>query len=160
MANNKIIKKPYALRRTIQRVEHNGQEYLVDKIIDTMNEGHKLSQAIKINYPDLPKASVAPLMGRIKKHPYYIAYKDASMKILNDKGPALQQNMLDLALNSRSDMVKFSATKDALDRVYGEADATPKDITPIMTFNFSFGGSAPVQQATIDPDRIIDGDTL
>lgn len=157
---NKPEKKVYTLKRTVQRVEHNGQEYLVDQLVDKMNEGHKLSAAIKICYPTLPPASVAPLMTRVKKHPYFIAYKEASMKILNDKGPALQQNMLDLALNSRSDMVKFSATKDALDRIYGEADATPKDVTPVMSFNFSFGGNAPIKQVTVDPDRIIEGEVL
>lgn len=155
-------RKPYALKRTVQRLEHNGQEYLVDVIVDTMNQGHKLTQALRICYPDVPPASYSALATKVKKHPYFIAFKEVSMKILNDKGAALQQNMLDLAFNSRSDMVKFSATKDAMDRVYGEAGKDDSADKPLMVFNFSFGGdnAAPIKQVTIDPDAVPEAETL
>lgn len=151
----KPVRAPYTLKRTVQRLEHNGQEYLVDKIVDRMNQGHKLSVAIALEYPDVPKASYASIATKVKKHPYFIAYREASLKILSDKGAALQQNMLDLAFNSRSDMVKFSATKDAMDRVYGEAGADEDSKKPAMVFNFSFGDAAPKTA----PSVFIEGET-
>lgn len=151
----KQVRQPYTLKRTIHRVEHGGQEYVVNDIIDKMSKGHKLSAAIQIAYPIIPKPSVSALATKIKKHPYFQAYKDASLQLMQDQGAALQQNMLDLAFNSRSDMVKFQATKDGLDRVYGEANEVGGD-KPTMVFNFAFGTPAPAQP----PRVVIEGEEV
>ena len=150
----KPVRAPYVLKRTPQRVEHAGQEYLVDKIVDRMNQGHKLSLAIALEYPDVPKASYASIATKVKKHPYFIAYKELSLKLIHDKSAALQQNMLDLAFNSRSDMIKYSATKDSLDRIHGEAGKDAAADKPAMVFNFSFGDNPPAK-----PRVIIEGET-
>lgn len=154
----KTPRAPYALKRTVHKFEHGGQEYIVDNVLEIMSQGYKVSQAVKIAFPNVPKESYPALTTKIKKHPYFVAYKEASLKLLTDKGAALQQNMLDLAFNSRSDMVKFSATKDAMDRIFGEAGAEPTDDKPSMVFNFSFGGQQPAT-VRVDPSTIIEGET-
>ena len=151
----KPVRQPYALKRTVHRIEHGGQEYLLNDIIERMNGGLKLSLAIQQAYPNLPKPSVPALATKVKKHPYFQAYKDASLKVMQDQGAALQQNMLDLAFNSRSDMVKFSATKDAMDRVYGEADSGEAE-KPVMVFNFAFGDNAPKKHTTIIEGEVVE----
>ncbi|MGV9002389.1 MAG: hypothetical protein ACOH18_05555 [Candidatus Saccharimonadaceae bacterium] len=155
-------KAPYSLKRTVQRLEHGGQEYLVDVIVDEMNKGHKLSQAIKNCYPDVPAPTYSAIATKVKKHPYFVAYKEVSLKLISDKSAALQQNMLDLAFNSRSDMIKYSATKDSLDRIHGEAGKDNGAEKPLLVFNFSFGGNnqAPIKQVTIDPDSVPEAEVL
>lgn len=151
----KPVRPPYQLKRTIHRIEHGGQEYTVNEVIELMSKGNKMSTAIQIAYPNLPKLAVAPLATKIKKHPYFQAYKDASLKLMENQGAALQQNMLDLAFNSRSDMVKFQATKDSLDRVYGEATELGGE-KPTMVFNFQFGDNPPKVEAR----TVIDGEVV
>lgn len=145
------------MKRTIHRVEHYGQEYIVDEVLEQMNQGLKLTAAIKTAYPMVPKESVVSIAAKVKKHPYFQAYKEASLKLLHDKGAALQQNLLDMAFNARSEMVRYSATTDAMDRVFGKKDEDTSDNKPTMVFNFSFGDNTPPPKVTT---QIIDGETV
>lgn len=121
-------------------IEHSGFRYDVQKVVDTMmSENIKLPEAVRYHNPNIPESSMNAIGVKIRNSPYFLAYKKAKTEILNAAGPALQANMLDLALNAKSEMVKFSATDAALKRVYG-ADADEKPIQPGIVFNFSFGG--------------------
>lgn len=154
---NQFRRTAKPMKRTVHRIEHYGQEYVVDEILELMNQGMKLSAAIKAAYPVLPKASVAPLAAKIKKHPYFQAYKDASLKLLHDKGAALQQNALDLAFGARSEMVRADMTKDLMNRVYGSAEEAADAAKPTMVFNFSFGNNSQPQKVT---KEVIDGEVV
>lgn len=132
-------------------VEHSGFRYEVDKICNIIDTGVEPKDALRTLYPTLPPKAIAPILAKVKKNAYYIARKDLEMNIVAAKGPELQQNLLDLAFNSRSEMVKYSATSDALDRVYGKKDQQEAD-KPQFVFNFSFGD--PTGKASV-PDKII-----
>lgn len=140
---------------TKHTIDHSGFQYDVDAVIKLTDEGMKEKDALRAAHPELPGKSVAPVLAKIKKHPYYLARKEARLSILEEKGPELQQNLLDLATGARSEMVRYSATSDALDRIYGKKD-DEKSETPSFVFNFSFGG-APTPPVKVDA-QVVDGD--
>lgn len=143
-------------RLTKQEVNHNGFVYDLTEVIDYAEEnGVKLKAAFQAIYPKTPLPTVTAIMPKINKHPYVLARKDASLALLKRKGPDLQQNMLDLAFKSRSEMVRYNATKDGLDRVYGQAeDPNAGEKAPTLVFNFNMSsGQAP------DVRKVIDGET-
>lgn len=134
-----------------QTVELAGFQYEVDKICNVVDEGVELKDAIRTLHPTLPPKSIPKIVAKVKKHPYYIARKDLELNILAAKGPDLQQNLLDLAFNARSEMVRANTTVDALDRVYGKKDQQEAD-KPQFVFNFSFGD--PTGKSAV-PDKIV-----
>lgn len=136
--------------------DHLGFRYDTKQIVSQLKDGTKLPDAIRRLYPATPTASIPHIATKVRKQPYFIAYKEAKTEILNNAGPDLQQNMLDLAFKSRSEMVRFSATDAAMKRVYGN-ETEEQGPKPTMVFNFSFGAGAPSQP---DTKVIIDGDKL
>lgn len=146
---NKLAKK---IR---QEFTHVGFVYDVTDICQAIDEGRKPVEAIKSLYPSVPKASLPHLVRKLKKHPYYIAKQDLETAILKEAGPKLQMNLLDLAFNARSEMVKFSATDSALDRVYGKEDETSQGEAPALVFNFNLGGGQTVTKK-VEDGTIID----
>jgi hypothetical protein len=138
-------------------LEHGGQQYELDKISELVEAGMKDKQAVWQLYPTVPKASMTSLLAKVRKHPYYIARKDVNIAIIREKGPELQQNLIDIALEGRSERNRLEATIDALDRVYGKAE--DENEKPLMVFNFSFdnsGNASKNKQHT----EVIDGETF
>lgn len=129
-------------------LEHGGQQYEVDKIYDLVDAGMNEKQAILSIYKTIPKESLNSLILKLRKNPYYMARKDVSLAIIKEKGPELQQNLISIALEGRSERNRLDATIDALDRVYGKAEEDAI-APPNMVFNFSFN-------QTKDPARVID----
>lgn len=135
----------------VKKINHSGFEYEVDKICNLIDEGVEPKDALRTLYPTLPAKSVQPILAKVKKSPYYLARKDLKMNILEAKGPELQNNLLDLAMGARSEMVRFNATDSALDRIYGKKDAEVQD-KPQFVFNFSFKETGSDGRV---PDRVI-----
>lgn len=137
-----------------QTIDHNGFQYEVDKICDVMDAGLDDKSALRSLYPSLPPKSVAPILHKVKKHSYFIARKDLKLNIIEAKAPELQNNLIDIALDGRSERNRLDATINALDRIYGNAkDDDAKQ--PQYVFNFSFGGSSGpvvVKSEVIDAD--------
>lgn len=123
---------------TKQTIEHSGFQYDVAKIAEYVEAGMPEKQAVREAHPTVPAKSVAPILAKVRRHPYYLARKEARLAILENKGPELQQNLLDLAFNARSEMVRANTTINALDRVYGNQAADDAE-KPTFVFNFSFG---------------------
>lgn len=143
-------------RRVRQEFSHNGGLYSVTDICDQIDQGLKPREALARLYPSTPKASYSRIIQKLKKHPYYIARQDIQTAILKEQGANLQMNLLDLAYNSKSEMVRYSATSDALDRVYGEKDGDKGgEEMPKLVFNFNLGGGQTVTK-TVEDGTIID----
>jgi len=138
-------------------LEHGGQQYELDKISELVEAGMKDKQAVLQLYPSIPKASVNSLLIKVRKHPYYIARKDVNIAIIREKGPELQQNLIDIALEGRSERNRLEATIDALDRVYGKAE--DENEKPLMVFNFSFDNSGNASKNK-QHSEVIDGETF
>lgn len=134
----------------VKIIEHSGYQYEVDKVLAYVDAGMSEKQAVRQAYPELPAKSVQPLLSKIKKSPYYIAKKDVETSILAAKGAELQNNLLDLAFNARSEMVRLGATDSGLDRIYGKKEEELQ--IPTMTFNFSFGDNQTTVK--VKPDAI------
>ena len=152
--------KPTRLQQLPQRIRqeftYNGGLYSVNEICDELDKGTKPRDALAMLYPTTPKGAYTNIIKRLKKHPYYIARQDIQTAILKEQGANLQMNLLDLAYNSRSEMVRYSATSDALDRVYGEKDGDKgNDESPKLVFNFNLGGGQTVTK-TVEDGTIID----
>ena len=137
-------------------LDHGGQQYEINKICDLMDGGLDEKSAIRTLYPTVPAASMKYLVPKVKKHPYYVARKDLKMNILAAKGPELQENLLHIALEGRSERNRLEATNSALDRVYGNAKDEEKN-KPQFVFNFSFGGKTETPKLTTE---IIEGETV
>lgn len=138
-------------------LEHGGQQYELDKISELVEAGMKDKQAVMQLYPTVPKASLTSLLTKVRKHPYYIARKDVNIAIIREKGPELQQNLIDIALEGRSERNRLEATIDALDRVYGKAEE--ENEKPLMVFNFSFDNSGNASKNK-QHSEVIDGETF
>jgi hypothetical protein len=136
---------------TKQTIDHAGFQYEVDKIYSYVAAGMKESDAVHQAYPALPKKSIAPIIQKVKKHPYYLARKDMELAIMAEKGPELQQHALDLAFNARSQMVQADMTKFAIEKVY-KTDQNSDPNKPQFVFNFSFGNAGDKPDT---PDRIV-----
>lgn len=143
---------------TRQLVTLNGFEYDVRQICGLLDSGFELKAAIRHLYKTLPEASIPTVVAKVKKHAYYIARADMQLNILKAKGPELQQNLLSIAFDGRSERNRLDATNSAMDRIYGNADKQEDAGKPQFVFNFSFGGGAtPQPTVTVENDK---GDTL
>lgn len=150
-------------RQSAKELVYSGFVYDVAEIADYLDtNGGKLKDAVAALHPDIPKQSILPICTKLKRHPYMLARKDASLALLKSQGPKLQQNMLDLAFNSRSEMVKYNATKDGLDRIFGAAEDTGGgNEQPTFVFNFNMGGKEPTAAERAESARkVIDGETV
>ena len=132
-------------------VPYNGLELDVKAICDLIDEGMEAKSAIRTIHPELPGSKTAPALAKVKKSVYYQARKDLKMNILEAKGPELQENLLKLATEARSEMVRFNATDSALDRIYGKKDTEVQD-KPQFVFNFSFKETGSDGRV---PDRVV-----
>lgn len=132
-------------------VPYNGLELDVKAICDLIDEGMEAKSAIRTIHPELPGSKTAPALAKVKKSVYYLARKDLKLNILEAKGPELQENLLKLATEARSEMVRFSATDSALDRIYGKKDTEVQD-KPQFVFNFSFKETGSDGRV---PDRVV-----
>lgn len=138
--------------------DHLGQQYEVDKICEKLDDGVKPKDAVKQLYPTVPAASIKNIVLKLKKHPYYLARKDMEVSIIKNAGPALQANLIDIALNGKSERNRLDATNSGLDRAYGNAKEDDAK-APQYVFNFSFGGNSshPKTQERkvidVDPDN-------
>lgn len=121
-------------------VPYTGLELDVKAICDAIDEGMDAKDALRSVHPELPGSKVAGALQKMKNSPYYLARKDLKMNILERKGPELQENLLKLATEARSEMVRFSATDSALDRIYGKKGGEEGE-KPQFVFNFSFTGN-------------------
>lgn len=136
-------------------IEHGGFQYDVRQVVELLKVGFKEGQAVKSLCPEIPKAAIPSVVNKIKKHPYFVAYKDIQLSILKDKGPDLQQNLLDIALDGKSERNRMEATMNALDRVYGAEKNEPTK--PNYVFNFSFSNSSePAKTRT----AVIEGEVI
>lgn len=143
-------------KRVKQEFTYNGGLYSVNEICDALESGLKPRDALAKLYPTTPKLAYPQIIKRLKKHPYYLARQDLQLNVLKEEGARLQMNLLDLAYNSKSEMVRFSATDSALDRVYGEKDGDKgSDESPKLVFNFNLGGGQTVTK-TVEDGTIID----
>lgn len=135
---------------TRQIVTLNGFEYDVRQLCGLLDTGFDLKAAIKQLYDTLPADSVPKVAAKVKKHPYYVARQDLQLNIIKSKGAELQQNLLDIAFEGKSERNRLEATNSALDRVYGGTDDTANTgpAKPTMVFNFSFGAT-PVKPTSV-----------
>lgn len=138
-------------------VVNTGFEYEVDKFCDALDAGLEPKIALRSLYPTLPPKSIAPILAKIKKHPYYIARKDLELNIVKAAAPELQMNLVNIALNGRSERNRLDATTDALDRIYGNATEEQAQM-PQFHFNFSFGANTAENRpkVSLDDGTIID----
>lgn len=135
-------------------VPYNGLELDVKAVCDLIDEGAEAKDALRSVHPELPPSKVAAALQKVKKSVYYLARKDLKLNILEAKGPELQENLLKLATDARSEMVRFNATDSALDRIYGKKDEQGGE-KPRFIFNFSFGdptGATP-SRVTVDSEQ-------
>lgn len=141
----------------IKTFEFGGQQYEADQILDLMDStGLDEKKAVLTLYSTVPKASLQPLVNKMHKLAYYVARKDVSLAILNEKGPQLQQNLLDIALKGQYETNRLDATKDALNRIYGNGEDAA-GAKAVLVFNFSFNGSGAAAKVH---DRIIEGEVI
>ena len=143
--------------RVVQQFTHYGQLYSVYDLCEAMDAGVKPKDAVRKLYPSTPKESIGSIVKKLKLHPYYLARKDIQLSILKEKGADLQMNLLDLAFNARSEMVRYSATSDSLNRVYGEKNQDDGDDTPKFVFNFNMGDKVmSVDTSQVQANTVID----
>lgn len=141
----------------VKTFEFGGQQYESDQIFNLVEEtGLDEKRALLTIYPTIPKASIQPLLNKMHRLPYYVARKDINLAILNEKGPQLQQNLLDIALKGQYETNRLDATKDALNRIYGN-DEDSAGAKAVMVFNFSFNNSG---QAAKVHDKVIEGEVI
>lgn len=141
-------------------IEHGGYQYDVKQFVEIAKSGIKENQAVRSLCPTVPQASINPILIKLRRHPYYKAYKELQLSILKERGPDLQQNLLDIALEGKSERNRLDATVNALDRVYGADKNEPT--TPNFVFNFSFGGS-PAKVRSVESrasNEIIEGEVI
>ena len=151
MSENKPSRLENLPSRIRQEFTYNGGLYSVTDVCDEIDAGLKPRQALEKLYPTTPKASYTKILTLLKKHPYYIARQDIQTSILKEHGAKLQMNLLDLAFNAKSEMVRYSATSDGLDRVYGEKDGDKGgESMPSLVFNFNLGNGQSVRKEVQD----------
>lgn len=127
-------------------VDHGGFQYDIRQFVELLKTGFTEGQAVRALCPTVPKAAVNNVINKLRKQPYFVAYKDLQLSILKEKGPDLQQNLLDIAFEGHSERNRLEATVNALDRVYGADKNEPT--VPNYVFNFSFNNKK-------EPSRVI-----
>ena len=132
-------------------IPYNGLELDVKAVCNLIDEGIDAKDALRTVHPELPGSKVGPALSKLKSSVYYKARKDLQMNILEAKGPELQQNLLKLATEARSEMVRFSATDSALDRIYGKKDQEAQE-KPQFVFNFSFKDTGSDGRVVVDAE--------
>lgn len=148
-------------RRVRQEFTHLGFLYSVTDLCDAIDAGMKPKDAVRHLYPSTPAASLSRVVSKLKKHPYYIARRDIELAIIREKSADLQTNLLDLAFNAKSEMVRYSATGDALNRIHGDSADDKTDDKPRFVFNFNMGGqNIQLDTAKADNSSVIDVEAI